>query len=117
MCLHSCKPLIISISTQNCNLLTVLISKLTSKVLLLFPDVIEYRIKANNLYYFSNEVTDALATRGDLHLSKVALGVDGANDVIKKSGGNYRYHHMAFYTNVIFRNEFLSRIRLKTHPN
>ena len=53
------------------------------------------QFSANNLYYFSNEVTDALATRGDLHLSKVALGVDGANDVIKKSGGNYRYHHMA----------------------
>lgn len=53
------------------------------------------QFSANKVYYFSNEVTDALATRGDLHLSKVALGVDGANDVIKKSGVNYQYHHSA----------------------
>jgi hypothetical protein len=45
------------------------------------------------IYYFSNEQTDAVAPRNDLHLTTVAAGVDGVADAVKKSGSNYRYHH------------------------
>ncbi len=47
---------------------------------------------SDNIYYFSNEVTDAAALRNNLHLSKNASGVDGVNDVIKKSNENYHFH-------------------------
>jgi hypothetical protein len=50
---------------------------------------------ANNVYYFNNEVNDLAVTRNDLHLSKDAAGVDGANDFIKTSTENYRFHHIA----------------------
>lgn len=46
----------------------------------------------NSVYYFSNEVVDAGATRDKLHLSKSAAGVDGANDVVKTSKETYRFH-------------------------
>jgi hypothetical protein len=46
-------------------------------------------------FYFSNEVTDPAAVRTNLHLSKNADGVIDANDIIKKSGEIYRYHHSA----------------------
>lgn len=47
------------------------------------------------LYYFSNEQTDALAPRDNLHITTGAGGVDGTADVVKRSGPNYRYHHNA----------------------
>lgn len=47
----------------------------------------------DKIYYFSNEVADAAAPRNNLHLTKNATGVSGADDVIKKSSENYRFHH------------------------
>ncbi len=47
------------------------------------------------IYYFSNEQSDALAPRNDLHLTTTAAGVDGVADAVKRSGSNYRYHHSA----------------------
>jgi len=47
---------------------------------------------SDTIYYFSNEVTDAAALRNNLHLSQNAGGVDGTNDVIKKSNDNYHFH-------------------------
>jgi hypothetical protein len=49
----------------------------------------------NKLFYFSNEVTDLLALRTNLHLSKLAAGVSIADDMMKKSGEIYRFHHSA----------------------
>jgi hypothetical protein len=48
----------------------------------------------DKIYYFSNEVNDAAAPRDNLHLSQDAAGVDGANDSIKTSTANYRFHHI-----------------------
>lgn len=45
------------------------------------------------IYYFSNEQTDALAPRNDLHITTAAAGVNGVADAVKRSGPNYRYHH------------------------
>ena len=53
---------------------------------------------ANSIYFFSNDVTDATATRDNLHLSKNAISVDGAVDTIKKSGANYRFHSATVIT-------------------
>ncbi len=50
---------------------------------------------AGNIYYFSNEITDAAAPRNSLHIMKDATGVNGPNDSIKKSSENYRFHHTA----------------------
>jgi hypothetical protein len=53
------------------------------------------QFSTNSVYYFNNEVNDLAATRDDLHLSKDVTGVDGTNDVVKKSTENYRFHHTA----------------------
>jgi len=47
----------------------------------------------NRLYYFSNEQTDPLAPRDNLHITTGTAGVNGTVDVVKRSGSNYRYHH------------------------
>jgi hypothetical protein len=49
----------------------------------------------NSVYYFNNQVTDAAATRDNLHLSIAATGVDGASDFIKTSTESYRFHYTA----------------------
>jgi hypothetical protein len=49
----------------------------------------------SKIFYFSNEVTDLLAPRTNLHLSTLAAGVSIADDMIKKSGEVYRFHHAA----------------------
>lgn len=46
-------------------------------------------------FYFSNEVADLAAGRTNLHLSKLPAAVSAADDMIKKSGEIYRYHHSA----------------------
>jgi hypothetical protein len=66
-------------------------------MLLKNPDVINFddlpvQPANDSIYYFSNEVTDVAALRNNLHLSQNAAGVDGANDVIKKSNENYHFH-------------------------
>jgi hypothetical protein len=48
-----------------------------------------------NTFYFSNEVNDLAAIRTNLHLSKFAGGISAADDMVKKSGEIYRYHHSA----------------------
>jgi hypothetical protein len=49
----------------------------------------------SKIFYFSNDVTDLLAPRTNLHLSKLSAGVSIADDMIKKSGEIYRFHHSA----------------------
>jgi hypothetical protein len=67
------------------------------------PDVINFndlpfQPAADHLYYFNNNLADGAALRNDLHLSLVAAGVNGANDTIKTSGANYRFHNTAIVT-------------------
>jgi hypothetical protein len=54
-------------------------------------DLLPTQLTTGNIYYFSNKVVDNTALRTNLHLSKNKLGVDGNNDQIKKSDGNYSY--------------------------
>jgi hypothetical protein len=50
-------------------------------------------LPSGQFYYFSNQLADVAAARTDLHLSVDPAGVKGSNDVIKRSGATYRYHH------------------------
>lgn len=64
------------------------------------PDIVNFndlpfQPAADHLYYFNNSVADGAAVRNDLHLSLIATGVNGANDTIKTSGTNYRFHNAA----------------------
>lgn len=47
------------------------------------------------IYYFSNQLSDAAAPRTSLHISVDSAGVDGNNDLIKRSFSDYRFHHTA----------------------
>ena len=49
-------------------------------------------LSIDKVYYFSNDIDDALATRANLHLSKDPAGVKLA-DTIKKSFALYSFHH------------------------
>ncbi len=46
----------------------------------------------NYIYYFNNEVNDLAAGRSSLHITKGTSGVNAANDTIKTSSENYRFH-------------------------
>jgi hypothetical protein len=48
-----------------------------------------------NLYYFTNQQTDAAAPRNDLHLTEAATGVDSDHDRIRRSVENYTFRHEA----------------------
>jgi len=71
--------------------------KLTFLLLLKNPDMINFndlptQLSGDQLYYFSNGVSDAAAPRSSLHLSKDAAGVSGAGDLLKKTAATYRFH-------------------------
>jgi len=74
--------------------------KLTFWMRLRNPNVLNFdelptAFDAARLYYFTNQQTDAAAPRGDLHLTKVAAGVDGDQDRLERSTENYSFHHDA----------------------
>jgi hypothetical protein len=74
--------------------------KLSFLIILKNPDVLNFnelpvQLGSEQIYYFSNDRTDQGVSRSSLHISKGVAGVDGAVDRIKKSSGNYRYHHSA----------------------
>lgn len=72
--------------------------KLSFWMMLRNPDVMNFddlpTVKeADKIYHFTNQQSDELAPRGDLHLSTAAAGVGGASDRIKKATANYRFHN------------------------
>lgn len=50
---------------------------------------------SGQIFYFSNQLSDAAAPRNNLHLSTNATGVDETVDRITKKSSAYQYHHGA----------------------
>lgn len=55
-------------------------------------DLLPLTLEKTNLFYFSNELTDAAAPRNDLHITKASGGVEISDRVIK-SNAFYHFHH------------------------
>ncbi|WP_143306495.1 hypothetical protein [Chitinophaga vietnamensis] len=50
---------------------------------------------SNQLYYFSNGVTDNAAPRNNLHITVDSGGVKGSNDLVNYSGASYSFRNSA----------------------
>jgi len=71
--------------------------KLSFFIFLTKPDFLHFNdlplLKNHDMFYFSNQVVDNAASRGNLHLSKDAAGVNGVNDIQKQISEIYRFQH------------------------
>lgn len=74
--------------------------KLTFLLVLKNPELLNFsdlstKPVSNKIYYLSNNIDDAAATRKNLHLSTDAPGVNENKDFVKKTNAIYRFHHIA----------------------
>ncbi|MDF2433058.1 MAG: hypothetical protein JWP44_2689 [Mucilaginibacter sp.] len=77
--------------------------KLSFFMIMQNPDLVNFDLlptqpNPGKIYYFSNQVTDAAATRNSLHLSVNAAGVDGSADQIKKASVQYTFNYAGSVT-------------------
>ncbi len=68
--------------------------KLRNPDLLNFDDL-STENNVESIYYFTNQQSDALALRSDLHLSGASSGVSATVDSVSASLSVYRFHHSA----------------------
>lgn len=73
--------------------------KLTFLLVLKRPNLFNFNdltfLTKDQIYYFSNKISDGGAPRHNLHLSIDPIGVTGINDIKKKATTLFRYHHGA----------------------
>jgi hypothetical protein len=77
--------------------------KLSFFMVLQNPDLVNFDLlptqpSSGNIYYFSNQVNDAAATRDNLHLTVNAAGVDGSADQIKATSASYTFNYTGAVT-------------------
>jgi hypothetical protein len=64
------------------------------------PDLLNFddlptKSNSNTFFYFTNQQTDVLALRNNLHLTSASSGVSGTSDSMMRSPSTYRFHHTA----------------------
>ncbi|WP_152616744.1 hypothetical protein [Flavihumibacter solisilvae] len=77
--------------------------KLCFQVLLKNPDLLNFaelpvQPLKGQAFYLANDVNDPAAPADNLHLTIQSTGISASDDLIKKAGSDYRFHHPAVVT-------------------